>query len=118
MDGCIMSLIAISVLLSSLLRCLLQQLDGQMHKMMREKKARQERIAKDKEEIDKIDGMIKTHVQPNLVRWRPLQFTHCKCVHMSRVALVHLSPQRQNFRTGWRVPSGTRRSDVISSDSS
>jgi len=46
---------------------LIQQLDTQMHNMQDEKRRRQEAIAADTEELNRIDKEIATHVQPRLV---------------------------------------------------
>ncbi|GAX82012.1 hypothetical protein CEUSTIGMA_g9440.t1 [Chlamydomonas eustigma] len=45
---------------------LITQLDKQMANMMTQKKLKQDQMLADQAEIDKIDGMIKSHVQPNL----------------------------------------------------
>ncbi len=46
---------------------LIQQLDTQMHNMQDEKRRRQEAIAADTEELNRIDKEIATHIQPRLV---------------------------------------------------
>ncbi len=46
----------------------LQQLDSQMHKMMLEKHRRTVQMKEDQAALEKIDDIIRTHVQPNLVR--------------------------------------------------
>lgn len=46
---------------------LIQQLDTQMHNMQDEKRCRQEAIAADTEEMNRIDKEIATHIQPRLV---------------------------------------------------
>ncbi len=46
---------------------LIQQLDTQMHNMQDEKRRRQEAIAADTEEMNRIDKEIATHIQPRLV---------------------------------------------------
>ena len=46
---------------------LIQQLDTQMRNMQDEKRRRQEAIAADTEELNRIDKEIATHVQPRLV---------------------------------------------------
>ena len=38
-----------------------------MHGMMAEKTRRQEQIRADETELEKLDTMVKTHIQPNLV---------------------------------------------------
>ena len=48
---------------------LIAQLDSQMHGMQDEKKRRQEAIAQDSEEIQRIDKEIATHIQPRLVEY-------------------------------------------------
>ena len=45
---------------------LIGQLDKQMGGMVESKKKRLEQIEKDQAEIDQIDSMIKSHIQPNL----------------------------------------------------
>lgn len=45
----------------------MQQLDKSMHGMMAEKTRRQEQIRADEAELEKLDTMVKTHIQPNLV---------------------------------------------------
>lgn len=50
-----------------LLRCVSQQLDKQMHKMMHEKHTRQEQIRANQAAIDRIDATIRTNIQPCLV---------------------------------------------------
>lgn len=46
---------------------LIAQLDAQMHGMQDEKKRRQQAIAQDSEELQRIDKEIATHIQPCLV---------------------------------------------------
>ena len=46
---------------------LISQLDSQMHGMQDEKKRRQQAIASDAEEVQRIDKEIATHIQPRLV---------------------------------------------------
>ena len=48
---------------------LIAQLDSQMHGMQDEKKRRQEAIAQDNEEMQRIDKEIATHIQPRLVEY-------------------------------------------------
>mmetsp|Transcript_6741 Transcript_6741/g.14877 ORF Transcript_6741/g.14877 Transcript_6741/m.14877 type:complete len:202 (-) Transcript_6741:482-1087(-) len=47
---------------------LISQLDKQMHNMMLQKVQRQEQIAADLKEIEKLDQIINSHVKPNLDR--------------------------------------------------
>ena len=48
---------------------LIAQLDSQMHGMQDEKKRRQEAVAQDNEELQRIDKEIATHIQPRLVEY-------------------------------------------------
>ena len=58
------------MLLSESSACHAQQLDKSMHRMMAEKERRQEQIRQDELELAKLDTMVKSHIQPNLVSGR------------------------------------------------
>ena len=58
-----------------------QQLDSQMHKMMLEKKRRNEQILADQAAIDKLNKTIKEHVQPNMVHWDCMHDAQCTVWH-------------------------------------
>lgn len=53
----------------------MQQLDKSMHGMMAEKTKRQEQIRADEAELEKLDTMVRTHIQPNLVSMAPTGVT-------------------------------------------
>ena len=75
-----------------------QQLDGQMHSMMAQKKKRLEQIEADQKEIDAINHTIAVHITPNLVRLICVpNWVHADCM-LCLTERMHLGPSCQTER--------------------